>query len=121
MNRFRHISLAPAAALAAAATTNSPSIDIADFTGLAKITLDASATGGAGQTLDVKIQHSNDNSAWVDAGIAFAQVTNAAASFQVLDLNIDGLRKYIRVVSTVAGATPTVARSVTMVGCKANP
>lgn len=117
MQKTTAILLAGAAAITA--TGNGTGVDISHYSGIAKFILSASATGGAGQTLDVKIQHSNDNSSWADAGIAFTQVTNAEASFQSLDVNVDGLRKYIRAVSTLAGTTPTVTRSVMMVGQKA--
>lgn len=117
MQKTTAISLAAAAAITA--TGNGTGVDISGYTGIAKFILDASATGGAGQTLDVKIQHSNDNSSWADAGIAFAQVTNTSASFQSQNVNVDGLRKYIRVVDTLAGSSPTATRSVAMVGQKA--
>lgn len=106
--------------LAAAATitenTNGSAVDLRPYDGDVKLVLNASATGGADETLDVKIQHSSDNSSWSDAGVAFAQVTNAAASFQVLNVTAEQFKRYIRAVDTVAGTTPTVTRSVELVG-----
>lgn len=112
------VSLATAAELSA--TTTSDAVEISDFTGPAKLVLNAGATAAAGNTLDVKITHSDTlGGAYTDAGIAFAQVTNAGASFQVIDLSIDGLKKYIKVVSTLGGTTPKAARSVELFGQKA--
>lgn len=104
--------LAPAATVTA--TGNGSSFDLLNFDGHCQIVLTASATGGAGQTLDVKIQHSANGTDWTDSGIAFAQVTNAAASVQTLYATIEQFHRYIRVVDTMAGTTPTVARAVVM-------
>lgn len=106
--------------LAAAATVtangNGASVDLVGFDGDLKLVLNASATGGAGQTLDVKIQHSNDGTTWADSGVAFTQVTNAAAAFEVLNVTAEQFRRYIRAVDTVGGSTPTVVRGLALVG-----
>lgn len=117
MSKLAIVSLAPAASLTATATSNA--VDISDFTGAAKLVLDASAMGGTSPTMDVKLQHCDtQGGTYTDAGIAFTQVT-AAASFQVLDFAVDGLKKYVKVVSTLGGTSPTVARSVQLIGNKA--
>lgn len=117
MSKLTPIALAPAASLTA--TYNNPGVEISDFTGNAQLILDANQPA-AGQTLDVKLQHSRDNGstdAWADAGVSFNQVTNAGgASYQVQDLSVDGLKKYVRVVSTIAGSATALARGVYMVG-----
>lgn len=108
------------ASLAAVATVtengNGAAFDLRAYDGDIRLVLDSTATGGADETLDVKIQHSADNSTWADSGIAFAQVTNAAASYQVLAVNADKFKRYIRAVDTVAGTTPTATRAVSLVG-----
>jgi len=105
-------------AAAMTATTNGPAVDVSRFTGLAKVSLNSSAMGAAGTTSNTKLQHSADGSTnWVDVPSgAFAQVTNAGSSAQDIMLNTDSLRKFVRVVDTLAGTTPTVTRSVTLIG-----
>lgn len=105
-------------AAAMTATTNGPAVDVSRFTGLAKVVLNSSAMGAAATTSNTKLQHSADGATnWADvpSGV-FAQVTNAAASLQEVTLNTDSLRKFVRVVDTLAGTTPTVTRSVSLVG-----
>ena len=106
-----------AASATVTATGNGSAVDLQGFDGDLKLVLNASATGGAGQTLDVKVQHSaNGTTGWADTGVAFAQVTNAAAAFEVLSANAEQFHRYIRVVDTMAGTTPTVTRGVALVG-----
>lgn len=104
-----------AAAAAVTATGNGLSVDLLAYDGSITLTLNSSAGNNANVTLDVKIQHSSDNSNWSDSGVAFTQVTNAAASFQNLYVTCEQFKRYIRVVDTVAGTSPSVARSVTAV------
>lgn len=107
------------AAAAISATENAAAINIGDFTGNGYLVLNASATGGAGQTADVKLQHSDDGSTnWTDSGFAFAQVTNAAASFQTQYVSLDQFKKFVRVVNTLDGTSPTVTYAVALVGNK---
>ena len=116
IQRFTGAALAAAVALTASA--NAQAVDISKFGGLAAITLNSSATGGAGQTYNAKLQHSEDGvSGWTDiTGGAFDQVTNAGPSFQRLLLNLDQLKKFVRVVDTLAGTSPTVVRAVGLTG-----
>jgi hypothetical protein len=100
-----------------AASANGPSVDVSSFDGRALLILNAAATEGADHTLDVKLQHSDDGTAWEDfPGLAFDQVTNANPLFQVLEFEASGLKKYARAVSTLAGTTPAATRSVSLVG-----
>lgn len=112
------LSLAPVAALTATATGGG--VDVSDFGGPCKLVLDASAVGGtAGPGMVTKIQHSDTlGGAYVDTGVQFAPVAGVA-SFQTLDISVDGFKRFIRVVDTLSGTNPTVARSVTLVGNKA--
>ena len=107
------------AASAPTGTQTSSAVDIADFTGNAQIILDCAAPAAA-ETLDVKLQHcATSGGTYVDAGVAFTQVTNAGgASFQVLNASIDGLMRYVKVVQTKVGTT-ALARGVYLVGNKA--
>jgi hypothetical protein len=106
-------------AAAITATANGTGVDISAFEGDVKFTLDSSAGGGADHTLDVTLEHSDDNSTFVAiTGGAFTQVTNAAAAYESIILNGDGLKKYVRGVDTVAGTTPTFSRALSMTGEK---
>jgi hypothetical protein len=108
------IKLATAARITANA--NGAGVDVSGLTGKCLLVLNASATEAADNTLDVKIQHSDDNATWSDSGAVFNQVTNAAGgSFQTITMDVDGFKKYVRAVDTVAGTTPAVTRSVMMV------
>lgn len=114
------VALMPSEALTA--TDTGTGVDISDFTGNAKIVLNSSVMTGTGATSDVKLQHSDTlGGTYTDTGVAFAQTTLAGgASFQVLERNVDGFKKFVRVVSTLAGTSPTVTQSVCIVGKKAN-
>lgn len=115
MSKQAIVNLAAAARIGASA--NSTGVDISDLTGNATLVLNSSATEGAGMTLDVKIQHSDTlGGTYTDTGVSFTQVTNAAASFQTQLVSVDQFKKFIRVVSTLAGSTPFATRSVTLVG-----
>lgn len=120
MSKITAINLATSARLSAT-TTSAAGLDISDYTGNAKLILNSSVTEGAGMTSDVKITHCDTlNGTYVDAGIAFTQVTNVSSNgHQVIDFSIDGLSSFIKVVTTLAGTTPFVTRSVELVANKA--
>lgn len=102
------------------ATDTSTAVDLSNFTGMAKVTLNSSATEGATMTSDVKLVHCDTiGGTYTDTGIAFTQVTNAAASFQILMRNIDGLKQFVKVVNTLGGTSPAVTYSVQIVGKEA--
>ena len=106
-------------AAAITASENGAAVNVGDFTGNGYLVLNSSATGGAGQTADVKIQHSDDGTTnWTDSGVAFTQVTNAGASLQAQYVSLDQFKKFVRVVSTLGGTSPTVTYSVSLVGNK---
>jgi len=112
--------VALAAAAAPTATATSTGVDVSDFTGNGKVVLNA-AQPAAGQTLDVKLQHSDTlGSGYVDSGVTFTQVTNAGgAAFEVKDLSLDQFKKFVRVVATIAGSATALPHAVTLVGNKA--
>ncbi len=117
MSKLTPIALLPA--VAPTATQNGTGVDVADFTGNAKLVLDA-AQPAAGQTLDVKLQHSDTlGGTYTDTGDAFTQVTNAGRSYQVLDISADKFKRFVRVVSTIAGAATALPHGVYLVGNKA--
>jgi len=107
------------AAAAITATANGTGVDISAFEGDVKFTLDSDNGGGADDTLDVTLEHSDDDVTYTAVtGGAFTQVTNAAAAFESIILSADSLKKYVRGVDTVAGTTHTFSRSLSMVGEK---
>ena len=118
MSKLTPVALARAAAPTATAT--SAAVDVSDYTGNAKLVLDA-AQPAAGQTLDVKLTHSDTSGGtYTDTGFAFTQVTNGGgASYQVQDISVDGLKKFVKVVSTIAGGSTAHPHQVTLVGNKA--
>lgn len=108
------VNVAPAAAVTT--NTNSTGIDLRAYDGEIELILNAAAAAGGGSnTLDVKIQESDDNSTFADAGVAFTQVTSGGASFQRIRATAKQFKRYIRAVSTVAGTTPSCVRSVSMI------
>lgn len=114
MKAIQVLNLAVVATLTA--TANGAALDVAALHGEGRLVLNSTAGAVAGNTLDVKLQDSPDGvNGWADTGHAFAQVTNAA-SHQVIAVNLDGLRKFVRVVDTIAGTTPSFVRSVELVG-----
>lgn len=118
MSKLTPIALSPAAAPTATAT--SAAVDVSDFTGNAQLILDA-AQPAAGQTLDVKLQHSDTSGGtYTDTGISFSQVTNAGgASYQAQNISTDGLKKFVKVVRTIAGSATALPHGVYLVGNKA--
>lgn len=111
--------LAIAACAKVTASGNGTGVDVSDYVGDVKFTLDSSAGGGTTPTLDVKLQESDDDATYTDVtGGAFTQVTDAGPAFQSLTINVDGLKKYVRAVDTVTGTSPEFSRSVQMAGEK---
>ena len=108
-------------AVRTATLTPSTGVDISAYDGALHFILQSSAaTAGTTPTLNCKLQHSDeadDNFADV-TGATFAEVTDAADITEMITRQASDLKKYIRVVCTVAGTdTPTFGFGVSMVGC----
>jgi hypothetical protein len=111
------VELAPAASRTS--TLTGTGIDVLEYEGVALVLLNASAGTGTSPTLDVKLQHSDDDSTYEDVTSgAFSQVTDAAetAGVKVMKLNVSDLKRYLRVVGTIAGTTPSFDFGVEFVG-----
>jgi hypothetical protein len=111
------VELAPAASRTS--TLTGTGIDVLEYEGVALVLLNASAGTGTSPTLDVKLQHSDDDSTYEDVtNGAFSQVTDAAetAGVKVMKLNVSDLKRYLRVVGTIAGTTPSFDFGVEFVG-----
>jgi hypothetical protein len=115
------LGLVLAAAARRTTTLTGTGIDVLHYEGVALAVLNASAGTGTTPTLDVKLQHSDDNSTFADVtGGAFTQVTDAAesAGIQVKRINVSDLKRYVRVIGTIAGTTPSFDYGVEFVGIK---
>jgi hypothetical protein len=111
------VELAPAASRTS--TLTGTGIDVLEYEGVALVLLNASAGTGTSPTLDVKLQHSDDDSTYEDVTSgAFTQVTDVAetAGVKVMKLNVSDLKRYLRVVGTIAGTTPSFDFGVEFVG-----
>lgn len=108
------IALAPAAAVII--TGPGPAIDIGGYTGPALLHLNAGPTDAG--TATIKLQHSDDGAAgWTDVDrMAFTAAATDGIE-ETLKLNASALRRFVRVLDTLTGAT-TVVRSVTLIGHK---
>jgi len=115
------VGLVLAAAARRTSTLTGTGIDVLHYEGVALLALNASAGTGTTPTLDVKLQHSDDNTTFADvtAG-AFTQVTDVAgtAGVQVKKVNVSDLKRYLRVIGTIAGTTPSFDFGVEFVGIK---
>ena len=102
-------------------TLTGTGIDVLDYEGVALVLLNTSAGTGTSPTLDVKLQHSDDDSAYVDVNSgAFSQVTDAAetAGVKGMKVNASDLKRYLRVVGTIAGTSPSFDFGVEYVGIR---
>ena len=115
------VGLVLAAAARRTSTLTGTGIDVLAYEGVALVVLNASAGTGTTPTLDVKLQHSDDNSTYADVtGGAFTQVTDVAGSagVQVKKINVSDLTRYVRVIGTIAGTTPSFDFGVEFIGIK---
>ena len=100
------------------ASSNETGVDLQDYEGDMTLILDAEA-GGASITYAVKVQDSSDNSTFADVTDAAFTTTDAnSALVESLVVNTDEIKRYARVVITVAGGTGAGAVSVTALAAK---
>jgi len=105
-------------------TLTGTALDVLDYEGVSLIVLNAGqASAGVNPTLNVKLQHSDTTTSgdFSDvAGAAFTEVTDAAGGgVEVLKVNVSNLKRYLRVIGTIAGtSTPTFDFGVEFVGIK---
>lgn len=121
-NISQALQLATLIAPAAVTTTaNQTGVDISTYVGEVAVILTSAAGTGTTPTLDVKLQESDAvGGTYTDiSGAAFTQVTTAA-SVQKINVQVDGLKQFVRVVDTVSGTTPSFTRGVALVGLKQN-
>lgn len=101
------------------ATGNGTGIDVQTMDGDLYLILDSAAGSGTTPTLDIKLQSSDTSGGtYTDiTGATFTQVT-ATASQQSITISKDEVRRWIRVVYTISGTTPSFTFSVNAVGVK---
>ena len=109
LEKLQHFPLHPVAAETTTFTGATTNIaDLGDFDGDIQVILDSGAAAASG-TMTGKIQHSDTTTAgdFSDfTGNGFTAVAQAASK-QVLTLNRDALKRYIRFVGTIAASGTT--------------
>lgn len=118
LEKLQHFPLHPTATETTTFTGATTNIaDLKDFDGDIQIILDSGAAAASG-TMTGKIQDSADGSTgWADVtGGGFTAVAQAASK-QVLTVNRDAIKRYIRYVGTIA-ASGTTTYSVNGYGLK---
>ena len=102
----------------ATADVTGSSVDRTDYlSGVLHLACGAASGAPTAQSVSAKIQHSDDGSTWADAGIATSALT-ANNSEVELDVNLAGLKKYVRVVVLVSftgGTSPAIPVAATLV------
>jgi len=109
------------AAVDTSATTNGTAIDLAGYSGEIGIILNAAhGSGNSDNTLAIKFQDSADGStSWNDiSGATFSTVDGTNDSLQLLSLNKDEVKRYIRSVTTMAGTSKSFVYGMSLVGMK---
>ena len=117
------LGLVLAAAARRTTTLTGTEIDVLPYEGVALIVLNASAGTGTTPTLDVKLQHSDTTTSGDFADVTngtFTRVTDVSgtAGVQVMRVNVSDLKRYLRVIGTIAGTTPSFDFGVEFIGIK---
>lgn len=104
---------------AVAANTNSTTLDLQPYQGVAKVLLNVGqSTAGTNPTLDVQLQHSDVDTAANYVAIAnYTQATNV--SLQAIGVDTRATKRYLRAVLTIGGTnSPSFPVSITADGFK---
>lgn len=109
------VSLVPAARTASG---NGTGVDLQNYVGDVMALVHSGAGTGTTPTLDAKIQDSADDSSYADVtGLTFTQITTTA-SLQTLKIDSRAVRRYVRVVFTIGGTTPSFPCMADIIGMK---
>lgn len=115
MRGVTRIVLAVSASIAA--TGNGAAVNVSDFQGICQIIMNSGPTNAGTNT--VKLQHSDDGSTnWVDVPNGAFPAVGTTAAAPSITMNSDALKKFVRVVDTLAGGANAVVRGVSLVGRK---
>lgn len=107
------------ATAAKTSTATSSAIDLLEYDGDILLILDCAAGTGSSPTLDIKLTEcATTGGTYTDlSGATFTQVTGSA-SLQTLVINKDSAERFIKIVSTVGGSTPSFTFSLNAVALK---
>lgn len=92
-------------------STNSASVDNAASTaqgGVAQLHVVANTRNGV---VTVKVQHSSDNSTWVDLA-TFSNVSASTTTSERVSVAVGTVNRYLRAISTVGGSTGSISYAV---------
>ena len=111
--------VAGVATAAVTSTATSSAIDLLEYDGDVLLILDSAAGGGSSPTLDIKLTECDTTGGtYTDlSGATFTQVVDAA-SMQTLAINKDSSKRFIRIVQTIGGSSPTFTFSINLIGLK---
>jgi len=99
------------------ASGNGAAVNVSDFQGICQIIMNSGPTNAGTNT--VKLQHSDDGSTnWVDVPNGAFPAVGTTAAAPSITMNSDALKKFVRVVDTLAGGANAVVRGVSLVGRK---
>ena len=111
--------VAGVATAAVTSTATSSAIDLLEYDGDVLLILDSAAGGGSSPTLDIKLTESDETGGtYTDlSGATFTQGTGSA-SMQKLEINKDSSKRFIKIVQTIGGSSPTFTFSINLIGLK---
>jgi hypothetical protein len=115
LEKLQHFALCAATISAVGDQTG---VDISDYEGDIQLILNATAAG-SGATLDCRIEHADTlgGSYAAVTGGGFTQIANVAAK-QVITLNADELKGFVRFSVTAEGGTASSTITVNGIGLK---
>ena len=107
------------ATAAVTSTATSSAIDLKEYDGDVSLILTSAAGTGSSPTLDVKVTDSATSSGtYTDlSGATFTQVTGSV-SMQVITFSKDECKRFIKIVQTVGGSTPSFTYSINGIALK---
>tara|TARA_B100001778_G_C18578530_1_gene626241 strand:+ start:593 stop:976 length:384 start_codon:yes stop_codon:yes gene_type:complete len=107
------------ATAAKTSTATSSAIDLLEYDGDVLLILDSAAGTGSSPTLDIKLTECDTTGGtYTDlSGATFTQVTGSA-SMQTLVINKDSAERFVKIVSTIGGSTPSFTFSINAVALK---
>ena len=117
LDKLQLVSVHPTAARTS--TGNGTAIDLQLFDGDLELILDSAAGTGTTPTMTVSVESSDTSGGVYTAisGAAFTQVTTTASQ-QAIVISKDEARRFIRIVHTIGGTTPSFTFSVNGVGVR---
>ena len=107
------------ATAAVTSTATSAAIDLKEYDGDVSLILTSAAGTGSSPTLDVKVQDSDASGGTYGdlSGATFTQVTGSV-SMQVITFCKDEAKRYIKIVQTIGGSTPSFTFNINGVALK---